>query len=422
MIQDSIWATKKLGIDYLWVDKYCIDQNDTESKHETIMRMDLIYSAARLAIVAAAGSNHSHGLAGAGSTSRKALKSVKVSKDIAFIPIKHAKDSVSESVWATRAWTLQEGLLARRRLVFTPDQIYFECRQMQMAETLEIPLDVLHNARYGPSFEGAYFHGMANHHVEYFRLLWIFRNYTRRHLSYDTDRINAFVGILNSMKPDMSHVWGLSISAAEIVKKSFLRSLGWIHDWKWLQKHNTKLKQQPKFPSWSWAAWEGPQEYNQLEDTEDVLVKFHLNDGSAIDMSEESIRDQLSILERRATHRLTLQTYVLKPESLVKFDGQTHNDYTYRLNKYRCAVQQYLGPEEVEMVLENIRDGTFKLIYVGSLLHAGSRISAEARFIIGRTKGDAMERIGLLKVEFDMDQNQMEYLRLHAEVMSVDLT
>jgi hypothetical protein len=386
------------------------------------MKMDLIYSAAKIAIVAATGSNNSHGLSGVASTTRTPLRSIKVTKNLSFVPIKHAKDCIQESVWATRAWTLQEGLLARRRLVFTPEQMFFECQEMQIAETILVPLDVLHKSHYVSRLEGGYFHAIANHHVLYFRLLWLFRNYSRRNLSYDTDRINPFLGILNSMRPTMSHVWGLLISAEEDVKESFIHSLGWDHDWKWFQENKNQVKQQSDFPSWSWAAWEGPKDYTQLVHTEDIQVKFYLNDNSTIDLSNKLIKDHLKNLELKATHRVTLQTYVLKPDSLTKVEeGKRYNEYTYTINKYRCALQHCLGVEEDENVVENIRNGRFKLVYTGSLLHAASRISPEARFIIGRNKGDSLERVGLFKMIFDMDQNEMNYLQLHAKFMNVDL-
>lgn len=391
------------------------------------MKMDLIYSAAMVVLVAATGSNNRHGLSGAGSTTRTPLKSIKVSNKLSFVPIKHASDCIQDSVWATRAWTLQEGLLARRRLVFTPEQIYFECMEMQIAETISVPLDVLQKSNCASRLAGGYFHALANHHVLYTRLLLLFRNYSRRNLSYDTDRINAFLGILNSMRPALSHVWGLSISAEEDVKESFIRSLGWDHDWKWLHENKNQVKQQPDFPSWSWAAWEGPKDYNPLIHTKDIQVKFYLDDNSTIELSKKTIKDQLGNLELKATHRLTLQTYILKPDSLIKVERTIDNEYAYTINECPCALQHYLGIEKDENVLENIRKGVFKLIYTGSLYYALRRVSPEARFIIGRNKGDSLERVGSLKMmfdmgAFDMDQDLMDYLQVHAKFMSVDLT
>jgi hypothetical protein len=427
VIHDSIQATTQLGLDYLWVDKFCIDQEDENLKHETIMKMDRIYAAAEITIVAAAGSNSDDGLPGVACSARSPLKSIKISNSLAVVQIKHAEDCIKESVWATRAWTLQEGLLARRRLVFTSEQVFFECQEMQLAETLEVPLDILHKSHYTSRSEGGYFHAMANHHDLYNRLLWIFHNYTRRSLSYDTDRLNAFQGILNSMRPTMSHVWGLTFSVGSNAKRDFIHSLGWYHDWKWLKEKKDSLNQQPTFPSWSWAAWGGPQDYGCLAYTEDVQVKFHMVDGSTIDLGTGTLKDHLQDLEQRATHRLTLQTYVLDPDNLIirydrlRFCSISLYEQSQLLGN-ACHVQHYLGIKENKAVLENIQDGTFKLLFLGCVLHA-SKMEPEGRFIIGRNRGSVLERVGLMMVQLEMPSYHQvpSYLSLHTKYETFDL-
>ncbi|KAK7973836.1 hypothetical protein PG989_015684, partial [Apiospora arundinis] len=64
VVQDAMTVCKDLGIQYLWVDKYCIRQNDAEEKHNQIRNMDIIYSAAELTIIAACSENSSEGLQG----------------------------------------------------------------------------------------------------------------------------------------------------------------------------------------------------------------------------------------------------------------------------------------------------------------------------------------------------------------------
>ncbi|KAK4148643.1 hypothetical protein C8A00DRAFT_38782 [Chaetomidium leptoderma] len=54
------------------------------------------------------------------------------------------RHTIRQSIWATRGWTYQEGVLATRRIVFTPDQLYWECNGMALAETLELPMKTLH--------------------------------------------------------------------------------------------------------------------------------------------------------------------------------------------------------------------------------------------------------------------------------------
>ena len=57
------------------------------------------------------------------------------------------RSDIAKSKWNTRAWTYQEALLSRRRLVFTPRQVYFQCRGMHCVESISVPLKHLHTTK-----------------------------------------------------------------------------------------------------------------------------------------------------------------------------------------------------------------------------------------------------------------------------------
>ena len=52
--------------------------------------------------------------------------------------------SILNSVWWTRGWMYQEGIISRCRLVFTEEQVYWECDGMVTHESLHLPLRMLH--------------------------------------------------------------------------------------------------------------------------------------------------------------------------------------------------------------------------------------------------------------------------------------
>jgi hypothetical protein len=105
-----------------------------------------IYRAAHFTIVATAGKNDSAGIPGVGSLARDP-HSVAVSKQVTLVStLPHPTWSISNTTWATRGWTYQEAVLSRRRLVFTPQQVYFECCAMQCVEVFDIPLRHLVNS------------------------------------------------------------------------------------------------------------------------------------------------------------------------------------------------------------------------------------------------------------------------------------
>ncbi|KAF3058642.1 hypothetical protein GL218_05372 [Daldinia childiae] len=70
VVTDAIIVTKRLGFQYLWVDKFCIAQHQSEVKHRQIMHMDAVYANSELTIIAAAGEDENYGLPGVSSRSR----------------------------------------------------------------------------------------------------------------------------------------------------------------------------------------------------------------------------------------------------------------------------------------------------------------------------------------------------------------
>ncbi|KAH9205976.1 heterokaryon incompatibility protein-domain-containing protein, partial [Leptodontidium sp. 2 PMI_412] len=133
-IEGAIQVTKKLGYRYLWVDKYCIDQKNELEKLEQIGQMDMIYQASEFTIVAAAGYDEHTGLPGVGSTTRSLQPSISLGEFTIRSTMRHPHQAIKAARWMTRGWTLQESILAKRRLVFTEDQIYFECNAMNCYE------------------------------------------------------------------------------------------------------------------------------------------------------------------------------------------------------------------------------------------------------------------------------------------------
>lgn len=63
-IQDAISVVQRIGERFLWVDALCIVQDDLNSKHSDIRRMDAIYSNAVVTIVALSGHSANAGLPG----------------------------------------------------------------------------------------------------------------------------------------------------------------------------------------------------------------------------------------------------------------------------------------------------------------------------------------------------------------------
>lgn len=143
-IQDAILATKSLGIRYLWVDAVCIDQRPSPQKLQQLKIMDLIYNGAYATIIALDGDNSNAGLRGVSQRSPRqpqccewvnghelAVVYPPVAKEIQEATCKHS----------TRAWTLQELVLSRRRIFFGKNQVHYICGTMSCEESINDTVD-----------------------------------------------------------------------------------------------------------------------------------------------------------------------------------------------------------------------------------------------------------------------------------------
>lgn len=292
VIIDAICVTKTLGFQYLWVDKFCIDQNDAATKHEQIKQMGAIYENAELTIIAAAGADETHGLPGAGKRPATPQNIARFGGMSVIPMMKHPHSSIRSSRWASRGWTFQEAVLSRRRLVFTGDHLYFECNSMnrfQSVYNLELEDD------YEPStgddlgsVGGARAGLFGKPDPSAFDPPGVFQQYLRaiedyspRELSYDADSLNAFQGIIqwySKLKHPFNAIWGMPYPVHRRRSLCFCFALAWSHTQScW--ENARRPRRRPEFPSWTWAGWAGA-----------VQIQSRVGELRSIENGMESIR------------------------------------------------------------------------------------------------------------------------------------
>lgn len=106
-IRDAMEVCREIGMRYLWVDCLCIVQDDeTGEKANAISKMDSIYGAAFLTIIAATGSDADHGLPGVRPGTRgfrQPIEQIAPNFRLAFKS--RSVDFVEDCVYHKRAWT-----------------------------------------------------------------------------------------------------------------------------------------------------------------------------------------------------------------------------------------------------------------------------------------------------------------------------
>ena len=177
--------------------------------------------------------------------------------------------------------TYQEGVLPRRRLVFAHSQVYFQRLKTHACECISGFLEAEHE-HWDPNSES--FHFLRNN-MQVFPPLYLtksrqfqielrIREYLQRTLTYESDILNAFVGVLRHswhQNPPIYHFWGLPFFPDMGTEKSlgfrFLDSLLWTPRPSTIPPTSFNKTLAPftlpyftrreAFPSRIWAGWRG---------------------------------------------------------------------------------------------------------------------------------------------------------------------
>jgi len=147
-----------------------------------------------------------------------------------------------------------EGLLGRRRLVFTDFQVYFQCQQLFSFESMPLPPEKLHFGRFKTAIPYSLFPRVGHLWSAPEDIIDRIQEFNIRQISYDADTLNAIQGILGEWQrpnPDVGHLWGLPIFGLgqdNRTKNNMLMIMVmWIG--------TACVRRNDLFPSWSWAGW-----------------------------------------------------------------------------------------------------------------------------------------------------------------------
>ncbi|KAK7418000.1 hypothetical protein QQZ08_011436 [Neonectria magnoliae] len=266
LLVDAMSVTRSLGFRYLWVDQYCFPQYNGNERRRQLDRMGDIYARSALTLVIAAGEGVSDGIPGV-SIPREEQLSLQTDAGHFTTSLTRPDVEVASSRWASRGWTYQEGLLSRRRLVFTPSQTYFQCQHLHCHETISHPLQTKPTLNLGRVFPST---GAGTQAKDFKAQV---NGYMSREVTHPEDRLDAFRGILDHyahMDPAVDNLLGLPLyhpqdfkDVASVSRTDRLAvGLAWKHEH--LGEADTlahSMYLQGPFPSWTWLAWKLRPEY-----------------------------------------------------------------------------------------------------------------------------------------------------------------
>ena len=264
------------------------------------MQMAQVYETAHLTLIATAGKDPSYGLPGVRTGTRE-MPCEQVGP-VLLIPYPESSPmyDISDSQWASRAWTYQECYFSRRRLFFLDRQVVFVCNSCTGNETYrkgDAGQQALKSFSTGASFQphsGWFPVDLAADNTLSVpsdvsspagpRTNWKWRSdkivqgmttmaqYTKRTLTHQSDAFKAISGALNTFaRHDLRHVWGVPFGQiSSNLEENFCMerheiALAWYHASPCLRGSG--------FPSWSPLGWIGPISWYQERHAGDLMRK-----------------------------------------------------------------------------------------------------------------------------------------------------
>lgn len=264
--QDAIRISKKIGIQYIWIDSLCIIQDSVKDWETESSKMADIYRNSYVTIAGASSKDSRAGLhlntprqAGpmlTGTTSSGKPYSIRVQYSILpfsridkytpkdgiqhpISPTTGVRDDIGGAFGAfpllTRGWVFQERLLSPRFLQFGKDELLWDCKESRLCECGQRPPDLPYNQV-----------AVRNKDTDFLSHKWrkIVEFYSSLKLTYPQDKLPALSGLARQMgkrRSNASYLAGLWSDSLDL-------DLLWI-------PYGPDEKRSDEYiaPSWSWA-------------------------------------------------------------------------------------------------------------------------------------------------------------------------
>lgn len=266
MIKDAVKVAHRLGIRYLWVDSFCICQDDGGDWHRQAPEMASIYENAAITILAlSCGSEPGNRTLFSKWPPQHTTKlCTRSGRDIFARLVEHKHHPVfghsseprilfgnpTDYPLALRAWVYQEQMLSRRTIHYTKRELIWECREAVLCECR-------HDEDALCSLSPRSQH-LTSNSAGWKELVY---DYTGRELTKEEDRLPALAGIARRFGE--AHGWTY---AAGLWKEEIMSQLLWAATGKRPRQRTFGV------PSWSWASVPSSASYPAQHTEEKVVI------------------------------------------------------------------------------------------------------------------------------------------------------
>jgi hypothetical protein len=326
VLLDAAEVTRKLGEEYIWIDRLCIQQDDPVDWQQHALIMARIYEQAELTIAAVTSSSvHESFLRPEDKEPRceRASRAVpwpsKGKEQFGAIRIRVRPKSSDIGYWSSkggqrlipidpypldcRGWTYQERYLAQRSVRYEPHQVVWECSTAQILE--KFPSDMLPPVtRQGwPSSV---------------------QSFTERSLTVATDRSAAISGLAsrhnkNSNEAYLAGFWQNGTILSQLLWKATPASMG-----KFCEMHSLSGA-----PSWSWLSIAQHVVYGKGQDKDEDFGNIELMEIDVRPSGPSIFGDVIW------PGRLVMKAKLLD----ATLRCQQQNPASSKQPKYKCTVQ-----------------------------------------------------------------------------------
>ncbi len=263
-LQDAVSITRRLKVNYLWIDSLCILQDSAEDWQQEAPKMGEYYRNAYLTLSALDSPDANSGML----HQRKSAPTVHLDGNLYLRPATRSWQAVfKEAPLCSRAWGLQERLISTRVLHYGIDDVFWECLESSRRESSTVEHTTSSDSTEEQEFFKRLLFPPNERPMSRQQCLgkWyhIVRQYSELKLTCTSDKLPALSGIASRVQSLIQDFY-----VAGLWKSDLHNGLLWFSD------GPSTTPPSYRAPSWSWACLDGSVDLMFDHTTERTLSSY----------------------------------------------------------------------------------------------------------------------------------------------------